>query len=85
MPAGHRLTAVVQNLDEDWFDADGALPDYSTQLDHNNDGMNAFAHANTVWNWYASTFDHCSYDDDDAEVEIRPVISGGQAAVGSGS
>jgi Zn-dependent metalloprotease len=55
---------------DDWFDADGTLSDYSATDDHNNDGMTAFANAHTVYDYYASTFGLCSYDDDDAEVEM---------------
>lgn len=55
---------------EDWFDEDGSLDDYSVDTDHNNDGINGFNNAHTVYDYYNNTFDQCSYDDGDAEVEM---------------
>jgi Zn-dependent metalloprotease len=55
---------------DDWFDEDGVLSDYDADLDHNDDGVQAFTHANTVYNYYEDTFGLCSYDGDDAQVEI---------------
>jgi hypothetical protein len=54
---------------DDWFDADGELDDYSPTADHNNDGIDAFNLAHDVLGWYEG-LGLCSYDDDDAEVEI---------------
>ena len=55
---------------EDWFDADGALSDYSSSVDHNDDGIEAYDLAHTVYDWYKDNLGMCSYDDDDAEVEM---------------
>ena len=54
----------------DWFDEDGALGGYSSADDHNDDGEEAYQHAHTVFNYYRDTLGYCSYDDDDAEVEM---------------
>ncbi len=55
---------------QDWFDADGKLDEYDSALDHNDDGIEAFDLAHKVYDWFRDTYGECSYDDDDAEVEI---------------
>jgi hypothetical protein len=55
---------------DDWFDADGALSDYSPDLDHNTDGIEAFTFAEAVYAYHDLYFGQCSYDYDDAEVEM---------------
>jgi hypothetical protein len=69
---------------DDWFDADGTLDDYDAGTDHNDDGMDAFDHAHTTYNYYRDTFGQCSYDADDAEVEMvtHAMVPGTASATG---
>ncbi|MEZ4240669.1 MAG: thrombospondin type 3 repeat-containing protein [Myxococcota bacterium] len=69
---------------DDWFDEDGALSDYNASTDHNNDGIEAFNEGHVTYDYYASTFGYCSYDDDDAELEMvtHTTVSGGASANG---
>jgi hypothetical protein len=54
----------------DWFYEEGMLEDYSSALDHNDDGIEANAHGRTVYDWYVDVIGWCSFDDDDEQVEI---------------
>lgn len=54
----------------DWFDEDGMLDDYSSALDHNDDGINGDANGRAVYDWYEDVVGWCSFDNDDEQLEI---------------
>ncbi|MBX2799655.1 MAG: M4 family metallopeptidase [Myxococcales bacterium] len=69
---------------EDWFDADGALSSYDPGLDHDNSGIAAFNTGHLVYDYFEQTFGQCSYDSDDAEMEVvvHTTVPGGASASG---
>jgi Thermolysin metallopeptidase, alpha-helical domain/Thrombospondin type 3 repeat/Thermolysin metallopeptidase, catalytic domain len=67
---------------QDWFDAEGMLDEYSSSLDHDDEGLNLFDNAHITYDYYEDTFGQCSYDGDDAEVEgvSHAVVNPGNAS-----
>lgn len=66
----HSISCYAFVDTQDWFDVDGALSDYSAGTDHGNEGLAAFNIAHDVYDYWENTFGMCSYDADDAEVEV---------------
>jgi hypothetical protein len=69
---------------DDWFDASGSLDDYDADTDHNGDGLDAFDHTHDTYDYYRDTFGQCSYNGDDAEVELvtHALVKGTASATG---
>jgi len=64
---------------DDWFDANGQLPDYNPALDTPPDGQSVFNASHFTYDYYHTWFNRHSYDDDDAEIEsvVHAELDGG--------
>jgi len=71
---------------DDWFNANGPLPDYDPALDVPTDGLNVYNASHTTYDYFHTWFDRHSYDDDDAEIEsvVHAKLNegGGAGAIG---
>jgi len=63
---------------DDWFNANGALPDYTPSLDINSDGVNTYVWSHDTYDYFHNNLGWHSYDN--AEAEVESIVHVGQGS-----